>query len=132
MTLVSMTAKTGAAANEVPMGAVVVGNRTNSTAYDTPATCTLNNTTVTGGRVYTYQKNEIAVKLNITGNSTINGAFVNGDGENGKATIVTESGTYSDLSALGYLADGATSPSSWRLTPRRMPLFPSTEMLILI
>lgn len=93
--------------NEVPMGAVVVGNRTNSTAYDTPATCTLNNTTVTGGRVYTYQKNEIAVKLNITGNSTINGAFVNGDGENGKATIVTESGTYSDLSALGYLADGA-------------------------
>lgn len=94
--------------NEVPMGAVVVGNRTNSTAYDTPATCTLNNTTVTGGRVYTYQKNEIAVKLNITGNSTINGAFVNGDGENGKATIVTESGTYSDLSALGYLADGAT------------------------
>ena len=94
--------------NEVPMGAVVVGNRTNSTAYDTPATCTLNNTTVTGGRVYTYQKNEIAVKLNITGNSTINGAFVNGDGENGKATIVTESGTYSDLSALGYLASGAT------------------------
>lgn len=93
--------------NEVPMGAVVVGNRTNSTAYDTPATCTLNNTTVTGGRVYTYQKNEIAVKLNITGNSTINGAFVNGDGENGKATIVTESGTYSDLSALDYLADGA-------------------------
>lgn len=94
--------------NEVPMGAVVVGNRTNSTAYDTPATCTLNNTTVTGGRVYTYQKNEIAVKLNITGNSTINGAFVNGDGENGKATIVTESGTYSDLSALDYLASGAT------------------------
>lgn len=94
--------------NDVPMGAVVVGNRTNSTAYDTPATCTLNNTTVTGGRVYTYQKNEIAVKLNITGNSTINGAFVNGDGENGKATIVTESGTYSDLSALGYLASGAT------------------------
>ena len=93
--------------NDVPMGAVVVGNRTNSTAYDTPATCTLNNTTVTGGRVYTYQKNEIAVKLNITGNSTINGAFVNGDGENGKATIVTESGTYSDLSALDYLADGA-------------------------
>jgi len=93
--------------NEVPMGAVVVGNRTNSTAYDTPATCTLNNTTVTGGRVYTYQKNEIAVKLNITGNSTINGAFVNGDGENGKATIVTESGTFSDLSALDYLASGA-------------------------
>lgn len=94
--------------NEVPMGAVVVGNRTNSTAYDTPATCTLNNTTVTGGRVYTYQKDEIAVKLNITGNSTINGAFVNGDGENGKATIVTESGTYSDVSALDYLASGAT------------------------
>lgn len=93
--------------NEVPMGAVVVGNRTNGTAYDTPATCTLNNTTVTGGRVYTYQKDEIAVKLNITGNSTINGAFVNGDGENGKATIVTESGTYSDLSALDYLADSA-------------------------
>lgn len=95
--------------NEVPMGAVVVGNRTNSTAYDTPATCTLNNTTVTGGRVYTYQKDEIAVKLNITGNSTINGAFVNGDGENGKATIVTESGTYSDLAnAVAYAADGAT------------------------
>ena len=93
--------------NDVPMGAVVVGNRTNSTAYDTPATCTLNNTTVTGGRVYTYQKNKIAVKLNITGNSTIDGAFVNGDGENGKATIVTESGTYSDLSALDYLANGA-------------------------
>ena len=93
--------------NEVPMGAVVVGNRANGTAYDTPATCTLNNTTVTGGRVYTYQKDAISVKLNITGNSTINGAFVNGDGENGKATIVTESGTYSDLSALDYLADGA-------------------------
>lgn len=95
--------------NEVPMGAVVVGNRANSTAYDTPATCTLNNTTVTGGRVYTYQKDAISVKLNITGNSTINGAFVNGDGENGKATIVTESGTYSDLAnAVAYAADGAT------------------------
>ncbi len=95
--------------NEVPMGAVVVGNRANGTAYDTPATCTLNNTTVTGGRVYTYQKDEIAVKLNITGDSTINGAFVNGDGENGKATIVTESGTYSDLAnAVAYAADGAT------------------------
>ncbi len=93
--------------NEVPMGAVVVGNRANGTAYDTPATCTLNNTTVTGGRVYTYQKDNISVKLNITGNSTINGAFVNGDGEKGKATIVTESGTYSDLSALDYLASGA-------------------------
>lgn len=93
--------------NEVPMGAVVVGNRADGTAYDTPATCTLNNTTVTGGRVYTYQKDAISVKLNITGNSTINGAFVNGDGEKGKATIVTESGTYSDLSALDYLADGA-------------------------
>lgn len=93
--------------NEVPMGAVVVGNRADGTAYDTPATCTLYNTTVTGGRVYTYQKDEIAVKLNITGNSTINGAFVNGDGENGKATIVTESGTFSDLSALDYLASGA-------------------------
>lgn len=95
--------------NEVPMGAVVVGNRANGTAYDTPATCTLNNTTVTGGRVYTYQKDAISVKLNITGNSTINGAFVNGDGEKGKATIVTESGTYSDLAnAVAYAADGAT------------------------
>ena len=95
--------------NEVPMGAVVVGNRANGTAYDTPATCTLNNTTVTGGRVYTYQKDDISVKLNITGNSTINGAFVNGDGEKGKATIVTESGTYSDLAnAVAYAADGAT------------------------
>ena len=95
--------------NEVPMGAVVVGNRANGTAYDTPATCTLNNTTVTGGRVYTYQKDAISVKLNITGNSTINGAFVNGDGEKGKATIVTESGTYFDLAnAVAYAADGAT------------------------
>lgn len=95
--------------NEVPMGAVVVGNRADGTAYDTPATCTLNNTTVTGGRVYTYQKDAISVKLNITGNSTINGAFVNGDGEKGKATIVTESGTYSDLAnAVAYAADGAT------------------------
>lgn len=95
--------------NEVPMGAVVVDNRANGTAYDTPATCTLNNTTVTGGRVYTYQKDAISVKLNITGNSTINGAFVNGDGEKGKATIVTESGTYSDLAnAVAYAADGAT------------------------
>lgn len=95
--------------NEVPMGAVVVGNRANGAAYDTPATCTLNNTTVTGGRVYTYQKDAISVKLNITGNSTINGAFVNGDGEKGKATIVTESGTYSDLAnAVAYAADGAT------------------------
>lgn len=95
--------------NEVPMGAVVVGNYANGTAYDTPATCTLNNTTVTGGRVYTYQKDAISVKLNITGNSTINGAFVNGGGEKGKATIVTESGTYSDLAnAVAYAADGAT------------------------
>lgn len=95
--------------NEVPMGAVVVGNRADGTAYDTPATCTLNSTTVTGGRVYTYQKDAISVKLNITGNSTINGAFVNGDGEKGKATIVTESGTYSDLAnAVAYAADGAT------------------------
>lgn len=94
--------------NEVPMAALIVGNRSNSYPY--PATCTVENTTITSQSdqvpaIYTYgmedDGNDRTVTLTITGGQTnVQGAISN----NGKATTEISGGTFS-TDPTGLLAD---------------------------
>ena len=94
--------------NNLPMGALVVGNRSAS-SYQSAANCTLTNTSVTGGRIYTYGNTgtNIGATLTINNNAegkVVDSAFVKG---NEAANIIIQGGTFSDSSALNYLASGA-------------------------
>ena len=93
--------------DEVPMAALVVGNRASAYAY--PATCTVTNTTITSENIqvpaiYTYGMDADArkVTLSIDGIDTV----VNGEiSNNGVAALTITGGTFtSDPTA--YLAEG--------------------------
>ncbi|WP_458861825.1 S-layer homology domain-containing protein [Acidaminobacterium chupaoyuni] len=98
--------------DEVPMAAVVVGNR--SSAYQYPATCILENSVITATSgykaVYIYGMDAATrlAKLNIKGNSTnITGEVLKEEAAANAAIVSITGGTFSDTGALKYLANGA-------------------------
>ena len=101
--------------NTINLGALIVGNK-NTESYQYPSEVTVTDTVIqTAGAyadsfpaIYTYANNaaDKGVKLTISGDKTnVSGKVVKGNEENN--TISISGGTFSDLSALGYLADGA-------------------------
>jgi predicted ribosome-associated RNA-binding protein Tma20 len=106
--------------DEVPMAAVVVGNR--NPAYQYPATCTLENTVVTAASgykaVYVYGMDAAArlVKLNIKGSSTNITGEVKMEEAAANAAIVSITGGTFSTDPSAYVAPGyeaTNSESGW-------------------
>ena len=93
--------------NEVPMAALVVGNRASAYAY--PATCTVTNTTITSESsqvpaIYTYGMNADSRKATLSIGGV--GTAVSGEiSNNGEAALTITGGTFS-ADPTQFLADG--------------------------
>lgn len=96
--------KNWSSGDEVPMGALIVGNRSN--AYQYPATCALTDTKV-NGRVYTYGNTAEGKGATLTmgGSCAVVGEIVKG---NEAAAISITGGTFSS-NPSAYLAAGYTA-----------------------
>ena len=102
--------------NEVPMAALVVGNRVNEGgAYAYPATCTVENTTIISQddavpAIYTYGMDNDSRKATLTidgENTKVQGTIsVNGADETSKNNTTISAGYYTEEVAEAQLAEG--------------------------
>lgn len=96
--------KNWSSGDEVPMGALVVGNRSN--AYQYPATCALTDTKV-NGRVYTYGNTAEGKGATLTmgGSCAVVGDIVKGN----EAVAISITGGTFNTNPTAYLAAGYTA-----------------------